>query len=119
MLYGLFSHLVFFSKFSNLSSLQFSSCIKQVYIGIGIRVSQLQHCWHLGQGNSLSTVTTCGPWDILGVSVASSHQMPIVPLPSVTTKNGSRYCQMSFIGQNHPGLRTTGLNNTLEFLPTL
>lgn len=49
--------------------------------------------------------------ECLAASVASPHQMPVAPLSSgVTTKNISRYCQMSCGRRNCPRLRTIRVN---------
>ena len=44
-----------------------------------------------------------------GLAASETHKMSTCTLPVMTTKNISRHCQMFPGGQNHPELRTTGL----------
>lgn len=64
--------------------------------------------WIILCGGAVPSIVGC-----LATALVSSHWMPVVTPPIVTTKKVFRCCQMSSRGQNHPWLRATGLVATV------
>ena len=74
---------------------------------------QSRHCWHPGLNNSLVWGGCAAHWRVFS-SISNFYRLEASNTfpPFVTTKNVSRYCQISEGWGNSPGMKISGLKKT-------